>query len=177
VWLQERQGNNWHDVCSPPTAREVPESIRLFVDLTKAFDIVSSEGLWSILSKLGCPSKFIKIIRSFHDRMMAHVVENGFVSDPVSNGVKQGYVLAPTPFSLMLATMLFSALSNTGVGITIRYRYDGHFFDLRRVKARTKVECRENSISCFTPSWQSIEQLSPLPCSMVVKPGCCTGNN
>lgn len=113
----------------------------LFVDLTKAFDTVSREGLWAILSKLGCPPKFVKIIRSFHDGMMARVVENGSVSEPfpVSNGVKQGCVLAPTLFSLMFATMLFAALSMTNAGITIRFRTDGRFFDLRRLKAKTKV--------------------------------------
>ena len=113
----------------------------LFVDLTKAFDTVSRDGLMSILSKLGCPPKFVSIIRSFHDGMMARVVENGCVSDPfpVSNGVKQGCVLAPTLFSLMFATMLFSALSKTDAGITIRYRCDGRFFDLRWLMARTKV--------------------------------------
>ena len=113
----------------------------LFVDLTKAFDTVSREGLWAILSKLGCPPKFVRIIQSFHDGMMARIVENGDVSDPfpVSNGVKQGCVLAPTLFSLMFATMLFCALSKTDAGITIRYRYDGRFFDLRRLKAKTKV--------------------------------------
>ena len=113
----------------------------LFVDLTKAFDTVSREGLWAILAKLGCPPQLIKITRSFHDGMKARIVESGTVSDPfpVSNGVKQGCVLAPTLFSLMFATMLFSALSNTKAGITIRYRFDGDFFDLRRLKAKTKI--------------------------------------
>ena len=74
----------------------------LFIDLTKAFDTISRPGLWSILSKLGCPPKFISMVRSLHDGMMARVVENGDVSDPfpVTNGVKQGCVLAPTLFSL-----------------------------------------------------------------------------
>ena len=39
----------------------------------------------------------------------------------------------------MFATMLFSALSPTDTGIAVRYRCDGRFFDLRRLKARTKV--------------------------------------
>ena len=113
----------------------------MFVDLTKAFDTVSRRGLWQILSKLGCPPKLISIVRSFHEGMMARVIENDCVSDPfpVTNGVKQGCVLAPTLFSLLFATMLFSALSQTDAGITIRYRTDGRFFDLRRLKARTKV--------------------------------------
>ena len=113
----------------------------LFVDLTKAFDTVSRGGLWAILSKLGCPERFVSIIRSFHEGMMARVIEHGAASDPfpVSNGVKQGCVLAPTLFSLLFATMLFAALSKTSSGINVRYRCDGRFFDLRRLKAKTKV--------------------------------------
>ena len=34
----------------------------VFIDLTKAFDSVSRPGLWAILSKIGCPHKFISII-------------------------------------------------------------------------------------------------------------------
>ena len=113
----------------------------LFVDLTKAFDTVSRGGLWAILSKLGCPERFVSIIRSFHEGMMARVIEHGSASDPfpVSNGVKQGCVLAPTLFSLLFASMLFAALSKTSSGINVRYRCDGRFFDLRRLKAKTKV--------------------------------------
>lgn len=131
------------------TLRQLQEKCReqnqniyiLFVDLTKAFNTVSREVLWSILSKLGCTLKFAKSIKSFHNGMMTHVVENGSVSDhfSASIGVKQGCVLAPTLFSLLFATILFSALSNTDVGSTIRCRCDSHFFDLRRQTAITKV--------------------------------------
>ena len=84
----------------------------LFIDLTKAFDTVSRPGLWSIMSKLGCPPKFISMVRSLHNGMMARVIENGDVSSPfpVTNGVKQGCVLAPTLFSLLFAEMLSAAL-------------------------------------------------------------------
>ena len=113
----------------------------LFVDLTKAFDTVSRGGLWAILSKLDCSERFVSIIRSFHEGMMARMIEHGAASDPfpVSNGVKQGCVLAPTLFSLLFASMLFAALSKTSSGINVRYRCDGRFFDLRRLKAKTKV--------------------------------------
>ena len=42
----------------------------LFIDLTKAFDTVSRPGLWSILSKLGCPPKFINMMQSLHNGRM-----------------------------------------------------------------------------------------------------------
>ena len=34
-----------------------------FVDLTKAFDIVSRDGLRTILARLGCPPEFLTILR------------------------------------------------------------------------------------------------------------------
>ena len=57
----------------------------------------------------------------------------------MSNGVKQGCVLAPTLFSLLFAQMLSAALSHTEAGVKIHYRTDGDFFNLRRLKSYTKV--------------------------------------
>ena len=36
--------------------------VAVFTDLTKAFDTVNKEALWVILSKLGCPTKFVNLI-------------------------------------------------------------------------------------------------------------------
>ena len=112
-----------------------------YVDLTKAFDTVSRDGLWKIMAKYGCPSKFISIVRQFHDGMQARVQDNGETSQPfpVTNGVKQGCVLAPTLFSLMFSAMLTDAFSDGDFGVGIRYRTDGKLFNLRRLQAKTKV--------------------------------------
>ena len=59
---------------------------------------------------------------------------------PVTNGVKQGCVLAPTLFCLLFAEMLSAALAKTNAGTMIRCRSDARFFDLRRLKANTKVQ-------------------------------------
>ena len=48
-----------------------------FVDLTKASDTVSREGLWKIMAKFGCPAKFIAMVRQFHDGMLARVQNDG----------------------------------------------------------------------------------------------------
>ena len=113
-----------------------------FVDLTKAFDTVSREGLWKIMEKFGCPSKFITIVRQFHDGMMVKVLDNGDQSEafPVTNGVKQGCVLAPTLFSMMFSAMLTDAFRDCEDGIHLRYRTDGKLHNLRRLQAVTKVK-------------------------------------
>ena len=108
-----------------------------FVDLTKAFDTVSREGLWKIMAKYGFPPTIITMIHQFHDGMMAHVVDDSETSKefPVSNGVKQGCVLAPTLFSLMFSAMLTDAFTHDDPGVDIRYRTDGKLFNARRLKA------------------------------------------
>ena len=78
-----------------------------FVDLTKAFDTVSREGLWKIMAKFGCPPKFIAMVRQLHDGVIARVQNDGEFSYPfpVINGVKQGCVLASTLFSMFSAML------------------------------------------------------------------------
>lgn len=114
----------------------------VFIDLTKAFDTVSREALWEILLKLGCPSKFVNVLRQLHDGMQARVAIDGEFSNafPIRNGVKQGCVVAPILFVIFFAQMLKEALSSTEEGIYIRFRTDGGAFNLQRLKAKTKVK-------------------------------------
>eukprot|EP00795_Rhopilema_esculentum_P004205 gene4205-20392_t len=80
------------------------------------------------MSKFGCPDKFVRIVKQFQD-------DDGGVSVPipVTNGVKQGCVLAPSLFSMM------DAFRETTPGIQMQYRCDGKLFNLRRLQAVTKV--------------------------------------
>ena len=98
------------------TARQLQEKYQeqnvdlymTFVDLTKAFDTVSRDGLWKIMAKFGCPPRYTAMVRQFHDGMQARVQNDGGYSEPfpVTNGVKQGCVMAPTLFSMMFSAML-----------------------------------------------------------------------
>ena len=113
----------------------------VFIDLTKAFDTVNREALWIILQKLGCPERFVNIIRQFHDNMTGQVLCDGEVSESfeICNGVKQGCVLAPVLFNLFFTCVLNHAVKDFKNGVYLRYRMDGSMFDLRRLSARTKV--------------------------------------
>lgn len=74
--------------------------------------------------------------------MMAQVLNDGEPSEafPVSNGVIQGCVLAPTPFSLMFSAMLSDAFKDTDPGINIRFKTDGKLFNLRHLQAVMEVK-------------------------------------
>ncbi|KAJ1104384.1 hypothetical protein NDU88_001796 [Pleurodeles waltl] len=121
-----------------------------FVDMTKAFDTVSREGLWQIMEKFCCPGKFLSMVCQFNNGMLARVLDDGDFSNafPVTNGVKQGCVLEPTLFSMMFTAMLSDAFCNDEeTSIKIRYRTDGMLLNLRRLQAKTKV--KEDSVHDF----------------------------
>ena len=132
------------------TARQLQEKCQeqnvdlyiTFVNITKAFDTVSREGLWKIMAKTGGPAKFIAMVRQFHDGTLARVQNDGEFSDPflVKNGVKQGCVLALTLFSMMFSAMLIDAFQDGDNGIPIKFRFDGKLFNPRRLQAKSKVQ-------------------------------------
>ena len=97
------------------------------------------------MAKFGCPDKFMSFVWPFHDGMQVWVQDDGESSEPilVTNGVKQGCVLAPTLFSMMFSAMLAEAFSDNSDGIPIRFRTDGKLFNLRRLypKSKVKMDC------------------------------------
>jgi len=103
------------------TARQLFEKSRehddsllaLFVDLRKAYDSVSREGLWQVLRKYGVPPMMLSMIRSCHDGMTAVVRVSDGTTDSISvrNGLRQGCTMATVLFYLYFAAMVASHLS------------------------------------------------------------------
>ena len=113
-----------------------------FIDLTKAFDLVSREGLLRILEKIGCPPRLLSIIESFHTNMHSTVLFDGATSEPfpVCSGVKQGCVLAPTLFGIFFSMLLRHAFEDCFEGVNIHTRADGNLYNISRLRAKRKVE-------------------------------------
>ena len=105
-----------------------------FVDLKKAFDTVNRDLLRNILRKFGCPPTFIAILQQFHTGMCAQVVMAGSQSSsfPVEVGVKQGCVLAPIIFNLLLVaiTLVSHRDLQSSDCVGIEYRLDDGLFNL-----------------------------------------------
>ena len=54
-----------------------------FVDLTKAFDTVSRDGLLKVMSTFGCPPRFKAMVRQLHDGMQPCVQNDGEYSGTI----------------------------------------------------------------------------------------------
>ena len=96
-----------------------------------------------MLRKFGCPSTFIAILQQFYTGIRAQVVMAGSQSSsfPVEVGVKQGCVLAPITFNLLLVAITLVSHHDLQSSYCdgIEYRLDGGLFNLRRLKAKTKT--------------------------------------
>ena len=134
------------------TLRQLQEKCReqkqplfiVFVDLTKAFYLVSKEGLFHLLEKIGCPQKLLKVVMSFHDDMKGSVLFDGSSSAvfPIKSGVKQGCVLASTLFGIFFSLLLSHAFSESEDGVFRHTRSDGSLFNLSRLRAKTRDALR-----------------------------------
>ena len=118
-------------------AREQQKPLYLiFYDLEKAFDCVPRDAMWAVLKCFGLPDQIIAMIRALHDGMAARVIHQGDMSEefPVTCGLKQGCVLAPTRFSFYLAAMLHD-IPQDNPGVEIKYRLEGGLFNLSRLRS------------------------------------------
>ncbi|PFX13645.1 LINE-1 retrotransposable element ORF2 protein [Stylophora pistillata] len=112
---------------------------RLFPIAEEAFDSVHRPTLWKVLSKIGCPEKYIRMIRLLHDNMSASILIDGESTESfvVKTGVKQGCVIAPTLFSIFISAVLHLVSEKLPRGIDMQFRMDGKLFNLRQLKAKT----------------------------------------
>ena len=130
-------------------ARQVQEKCReqnqdmymVFVNLTKALDTINRDGLWQILRNIGCHDLFVDTARSFHEGMVARVQDQGHTPEPLSvtNGTKQGCVMAPLFFTLVLSAMLYDAFHDNELGALIRFQNDGNVCNLGRLNSKTRT--------------------------------------
>ena len=103
-----------------------------FIDLTKAFNLVSRDGLFKMPPLIGCPQKLLS---------MSTVQFDGNVSAEfgVKSGVKQGCICTPTLFGIFFALLLKHAFKKSTDGIYLHSRSDDCLFNISRLCAKTKT--------------------------------------
>ncbi|VDL96319.1 unnamed protein product [Schistocephalus solidus] len=103
-----------------------------------------------MMQQFGFAERFTHMVCQLHNGMMARVTDNGTVCEAftVTNGVKQGCVMAPTLFNLMFSTMLMDAYRDEQPVIRIAYRTDGHLLNTS-APHMSKRNTKQNMLSAF----------------------------
>ena len=75
-----------------------------FIDFEKAFDSVNREGMRQLMRHYGIQSKIVTIIETLYENFTVQIVHETSFTDPfhVKTGVKQGCLLSPTLFLLVI---------------------------------------------------------------------------
>lgn len=90
-----------------------------FVDFEKAFDFVQWGSIWARLSEIGVPSKITNLIKAMYAQYTCQVSHDGLISDDIKvhAGVRQGCLLSPLLFLIVLDGIMIRANKNKRRGI------------------------------------------------------------
>jgi len=91
-----------------------------YIDFEKAFDSVHHPSLWKILELYGFPTKVINIIKDMYEDNRCCVRHDGKHSDwfQVKTGVRQGCIISPLLFLVVIDWVMKKATSDKPRGIT-----------------------------------------------------------
>ena len=102
-----------------------------FLDVTKAYDSVNREILWSKLAKMGIKGHFLKMLKAMYQGDSVDTVVNGLASRPIflKRGLRQGCALSPLLFNLYISDMGHDLMfANEGFYLTAKLCVSFLFF-------------------------------------------------
>jgi hypothetical protein len=74
------------------------------VDFEKAFDTVDRDIIWKLMHHYSIPFEFIRILQRLYEKSTCQDTHSGKLTSPctVKTGVKQGCMLSPTIFLMLI---------------------------------------------------------------------------
>ena len=92
-----------------------------FIDFKAAFDSASRQSIWNILESLGLSPKLVTTLKAMYNDSSSAVrvydsISRAFV---INSGVRQGSILAPFLFRLLIDHIMLTALSSGNYGLAL----------------------------------------------------------
>ena len=93
-----------------------------YIDFEKAFDSVWQEGVWKALSFFGFPMKIIRLLQALYSKSNNSVRVNGDLTDwfTTTVGVRQGCVISPQLFNILLELVMLYSTHDITIGATLQ---------------------------------------------------------
>ncbi|VDP33097.1 unnamed protein product [Schistosoma mattheei] len=123
-----------------------------FINYEKAFESVDRTTLWKLLRHHGVPQKMVNIIQNSYDGLHCEIVHGGQLtkSFEVKTGVREGYLLAPFLFLLVIDWIIKMSASegNHGIQWTTKMQLDDlDFTDDLALLSHTEQQMQEKTTS------------------------------
>jgi len=83
-----------------------------FIDFRKAFDCIHRPSLWWIMKKYGMPDDIIMIIQNLYEEGQSSVKWNCAIGEWFKTGVRQGCILSPLLFAVVMYWIMKTTLSD-----------------------------------------------------------------
>ena len=112
---------------------EFQDSLHLvFVDFQKAFDTLRHNNIWEAMTRKGVPEKVINMIKAQYTNFKCRILHNASLSNYISiqAGVRQGCILSPLMFLIVLDEVLSDAIDCYKRGIQWTLWSNEHLEDL-----------------------------------------------
>ena len=92
-----------------------------FIDFAAAFDSIHRASMWKVLASCGVPDLFINILRDMYEGGQCRVRTLDGLSPTftVRSGVRQGCILSPVLFNMVLDHLMASVIQPGATGITV----------------------------------------------------------
>ena len=89
-----------------------------YIDFEKAFDRVWQTGLWHCMAFFGFPDKYIRLLQALYNISHSAVRVNGSLTDWFTTrvGVRQGCIISPQLFNILLEVAMLYALHDLDIG-------------------------------------------------------------
>ena len=124
--FMEGMGTDWHAWAAREAVldawRGKQNVFMVFIDFSKAYDMVHPEAMLEVLKRQGVPDKLLKFIRGWFERRKTRVRVNGRMSDPLDTrgGLGQGFISSPELFIAFINSLsLYLESEGRGLGIKV----------------------------------------------------------
>ena len=167
-------GWDWVEATQEVIARYLSGGSRVFMclyDLQKAFDSVEYPVLLERLYEVGVNGKTWRLLRSWYKGAFCRVKCDGELSESfmVERGVKQGSVLSPSLFLIVMGPLL-KQLETSGLGLSVNNFYAGGFLhadDIRTlVTSADSLSAQVSLVKSFAE--ENLLKLNVQKCEIVV---------
>lgn len=128
-----------------------------YIDFEKAFDSVSQEGLWKAMKFFGYPAKYITLLQALYNKSKSAVRVNGELTDwfRTTVGVRQGCILSPQLFNILLELVMLYATHDSTYGVMV----SGHRINnLRFADDIALIAASENSLQLLVDSVNDVSR-------------------